>query len=164
MDCEVLVSEPLGRARSYLVLEGFNAEKIAVATRPIPVPESMDRLLILSDSSEIPAEDSNWDLSIRSTRWTFPKALNVSAEPADKSTRRTALIVESWEDAFLYREERTEEDGTVRAGLRAPQIGALHAALGHWRASSKPVTRQKNCFTGIAPRRVLKNSDACERI
>lgn len=137
---EVLVSEPLGRARSYLVLEGFDAEKIAVATRSIPVPEGMDRLLVLSDSSEIPSEGSNWDLSTRSTRWTFPKALNVGTEPIDESTLRTASIVESWEDAFLYREERIEEDGTIRPGLRAPQIGALHAVLGHWRASSKPAT------------------------
>jgi superfamily II DNA or RNA helicase len=42
---------------------------------------------------------------------------------------------------FLYIEESREKDGSIkRAGLRAPQIGAIHAVLGHWGYSSEPST------------------------
>lgn len=137
---EVSVNQPTGRSRSYLVLESLEGEKIAVATRTIPVPEGVDRLLVFSDSIEMPSEGSNWDLSTRPTRWAFPKALNVSVEASEESAWRTQSVVQSWVDAFLYREERTDGNGTVHPGLRPPQVGALHASLGHWRASSKPAT------------------------
>src|SRR5262249_22748730 len=42
---------------------------------------------------------------------------------------------------FGYIEESRAEDGAIKlAGLRAPQIGAIHAALGHWDYSSEPST------------------------
>lgn len=138
--CDVSVSEPLGRARSYLVLDDFDGEKVAVSTRTIAMPQGVDRLLVLSETEEMPSEASDWSLSTRPSRWVFPKALNVGTEPTEASVQRTSSVVESWIDAFQYREERTSEDGSVHPGLRAPQIGALHASLGHWRASSKPAT------------------------
>jgi superfamily II DNA or RNA helicase len=47
----------------------------------------------------------------------------------------------SWQNQFAYREERAGDDGAeVSAGLRPPQIGAIHAAIGHWRAQDDPAT------------------------
>lgn len=47
----------------------------------------------------------------------------------------------SWQDKFLYREEHQDASGaTLSVGLRPPQIGAIHAAIGHWRAQEDPAT------------------------
>ena len=44
-------------------------------------------------------------------------------------------VRESWEDAFHFIEEKRSDDGSVRPGLRAPQVGALYGALAHWKVT-----------------------------
>lgn len=47
----------------------------------------------------------------------------------------------SWADAFTFREESRDSKGQVLAqGLRPPQVGALYAALAHWRGAGDPAT------------------------
>ena len=46
-------------------------------------------------------------------------------------------VTGSWKGAFLFREE-DPESGTD--GLRAPQLGALHAVHAHWSVNSNPAT------------------------
>ncbi len=47
----------------------------------------------------------------------------------------------SWEHQLFYRQEKKDGNGSiVDAGLRSPQIGALHAILAHWTVSSSPAT------------------------
>lgn len=47
----------------------------------------------------------------------------------------------SWEDTFTFREEVRDTQGQITAsGLRPPQIGALFAALAHWRGTADPAT------------------------
>jgi superfamily II DNA or RNA helicase len=42
---------------------------------------------------------------------------------------------------FKYIEESRAQDQSIKqSGLRSPQIGAVHAALGHWSYSSEPST------------------------
>jgi superfamily II DNA or RNA helicase len=43
----------------------------------------------------------------------------------------------SWSGKFLFKEEDTR---TGTPGLRAPQVGAIFAALAHWKISSDPAT------------------------
>ena len=48
--------------------------------------------------------------------------------------RRVALS--SWEDKFKFVRETRHPDLTIKTpGLRSPQIGAIHKALGHWEMS-----------------------------
>lgn len=49
-------------------------------------------------------------------------------------------IVASWERQFQFHVERLREDGVTEKGLRAPQIGALHALLAHWTVGCEPAT------------------------
>jgi superfamily II DNA or RNA helicase len=50
---------------------------------------------------------------------------------------RTTEVLSSWRGAFTLAEEETEEH---LAGLRSPQIGAIHAVYAHWAASSEAAT------------------------
>lgn len=47
------------------------------------------------------------------------------------------IICSSWRDKFLFKEE-DKENNVV--GLRPPQIGAVHAAIAHWKVSNSPAT------------------------
>lgn len=49
-------------------------------------------------------------------------------------------IQKSWRNAFRFDEERLEDGVIVQKGLRTPQIGAIHAALGHWTSSNSAAT------------------------
>jgi hypothetical protein len=47
----------------------------------------------------------------------------------------------SWQSQFFFREERVDSTGALLGtGLRSPQIGAIHAAIGHWRAQDAAAT------------------------
>lgn len=51
----------------------------------------------------------------------------------------SSRIVDSWNTAFRYKQEKKNSDGEIiEYGLRPPQIGALHAILAHWSISKKP--------------------------
>jgi hypothetical protein len=47
------------------------------------------------------------------------------------------IVLDSWRGAFSYVEEDQEHD---IIGLRAPQIGAVHAVHSHWTVSDAPAT------------------------
>lgn len=49
-------------------------------------------------------------------------------------------VVASWDRQFQFRAERLRENGVTEKGLRAPQIGALHALLAHWTVGGEPAT------------------------
>jgi len=137
---EVSVIEAGGRGRNYLVLDDFDGEKIGVSPKSIAPNADIGRILVLPDATEKLTAESNWDLSSAAARWVHPKPLNISEESAEQSALRVEGVVDSWKDAFKFKEERVEADASVIPGLRPPQIGALYCALGHWRASSKPAT------------------------
>ncbi|MCK8788157.1 DEAD/DEAH box helicase family protein, partial [Roseomonas sp. NAR14] len=47
----------------------------------------------------------------------------------------------SWSSAFTFREEVRDGQGQIiKCGLRPPQVGALFAALAHWRGAADPAT------------------------
>ena len=55
--------------------------------------------------------------------------------------RLKAQISSSWRDGIRYTSERLDERGNVeRAGLRPPQVGALHAIGAHWTLHQTPST------------------------
>ena len=55
-----------------------------------------------------------------------------------KNTPNTAIqIIDSWDGSFSYKEENPTKN---IKGLRAPQIGALHAIHSHWIVDDSPAT------------------------
>jgi len=70
----------------------------------------------------------------------FPK----ETENIDLKTERKDAI-NSWENQFNFIEEIKDKNGyVIKAGLRTPQLGAIHAALSHW-------TLHKNVATVVMP-------------
>jgi superfamily II DNA or RNA helicase len=60
---------------------------------------------------------------------------------AKKLTERRDAIAGSWADKVRYRAEILDRNGQlVRAGLRPPQLGALHAIGAHWSQYHHPAT------------------------
>jgi hypothetical protein len=73
-------------------------------------------------------------------KWLFPRPQNLSAIPQPDLELLVNQVVLSWRDQFVLRKERTNADGSITPGLRAPQVGAVQAALAHWSVSDKPIT------------------------
>ncbi|RNB87657.1 DEAD/DEAH box helicase [Brevibacillus fluminis] len=46
----------------------------------------------------------------------------------------------SWDNNFNYKYEITKDGEVIQYGLRAPQIGAIHAVMSHWVLSEKPAS------------------------
>lgn len=67
-------------------------------------------------------------------RWLAPKASR------DPTQAQPEVVRESWRGRFTFVEEEVLADGSVSPGLRPPQVGAVYAALAHWRVSRDPAT------------------------
>ena len=68
---------------------------------------------------------------------------DLSFQAAPDTERMSAIcqtVRRSWAEQFHFIEEGTKADGSPRDGLRPPQIGALHNAIGHWKMSEEPAT------------------------
>ena len=50
------------------------------------------------------------------------------------------LARQSWQGSFFFREEVVSDGAVVQPGLRPPQMGALHAAIAHWRVTDDLAT------------------------
>lgn len=77
------------------------------------------------------------DLSAKSLRGELTWLRPTTRRPAQLSHADAEALCHrarnSWIDAFFFNKEVRDDDGQiVRPGLRAPQIGAIHAALAHW--------------------------------
>lgn len=81
------------------------------------------------------------------------------AEP-DQVSRREAL--DSWKEAFIFREEDREAGVS---GLRTPQIGALHAIHAHWTVDDVPAMIVMPTGTGKTETMLATLvSQRCERV
>ena len=65
--------------------------------------------------------------------WLHPKSKTLADET--DSDRFASSARSSWTDSFAFLEEVYDEETLVKPGLRTPQIGALHAALAHWKVT-----------------------------
>lgn len=65
-----------------------------------------------------------------------PTLLKIPPAPIDYPERCRAALA-SWESAFAYREEKP---ASRVAGLRTPQVGAVHAVHAHWATTMQPAT------------------------
>lgn len=72
--------------------------------------------------------------------WIKPQSVDPGVVTLDQAQAAIADIRASWRGAFTFSEERVADDIVLQPGLRKPQIGAIHAALGYWTASTSPAT------------------------
>lgn len=76
----------------------------------------------------------------RSAVWIAPRPVKPDDIGIQDCHRTLEDVRATWQDAFRFREERVVGDIVAQSGLRKPQIGAIHATLGHWTATTVPAT------------------------
>lgn len=108
-----------------LILE--SGEHIVLTTRQrCPVPEGVDGVVREDDTGLLV--------------WQYHRELSGQDDPAQWAEKKSE-VSESWKSGIRYASEHVDHDGNlVHAGLRAPQIGALHAIGAHWSLYSTPAT------------------------
>lgn len=84
-------------------------------------------------------------------KWLFHKLTERFEKKAAKGSWDEILqsISQDWKHTFKYLKEKKDKKGaTIASGLRAPQIGALHAIGSHWSLSNKLATISMPTGTG----------------
>lgn len=95
---------------------------------------------ILYSPSGLPGVQSEWISTSKKTKWIHPIAANPGELSVDVMKSLCKNVRDSWIGAVHFKEEHTNSSGELIPGLREPQVGALHAILGHWRSSCEPAT------------------------
>lgn len=108
-----------------------DGERVVVFDRTREVPDDVSSALRTSNGS---FPDSLEACTTLEARWLKPRA---SQDPA---TAQPHAIRDSWRGQFTFVEEEQHADGQLTPGLRPPQIGAVYAALAHWKVGKKPAT------------------------
>ena len=107
--------ECIEETRSYVVAVDNGVRYCITGNEAIVDQDS--EYVILADRK--PSKQKLLDGTVKQKRWLkHPKLAEYSAE----------IVLESWTNQFVYKEEVDEE----HPGLRKPQLGALHALLGHF--------------------------------
>lgn len=69
-----------------------------------------------------------------------PNAIRISNRKLAGIPKLCEKVIKSWHKQFYFVEEKRENDTVLENGLRPPQIGALHAALAHWKVTNTSAT------------------------
>lgn len=127
------------RRLEALLLATVAGEQVRVIGRGVSLPNQQYPTFAyhrahLPKSTEI--GEANWSEG----NWLYPAPFLAQNLTDAEATARCTEVVLSWREQFFYKEERIDDQGNNIPGLRAPQLGAIHAALAHWHTSSTPAT------------------------
>src|SRR5579862_105703 len=125
------------RASGFMITDRLGRTSF-ICSKPTRVEIPSDDILYVAGANT--PDEIKEALTNDNGRWLNPKPIDPANEDITVSERRCADIVGSWHSKFEFLIERSNSDGTIDAGLRLPQIGALHATLAHWSVSHKPAT------------------------
>lgn len=107
------------------VLNPHSEDPILVATRKTST-KSFGRILLSPQG--IPTDREQ----LADAGWLRPSPIDPSSLAPERLEDRCKEVLTSWRDQFFFVEEQYIAD-RVEPGLRPPQIGALYAALAHWK-------------------------------
>lgn len=108
-----------------------NGDRVVVFDRPRVVPDDVSNVLQTS-SGDFP--DSLDACTTLEARWLKPRGRQ------DLTHAQPQVVRESWRGQFTLVDEEEHADGQVTPGLRPPQVGAVYAALAHWKVGREPAT------------------------
>ena len=117
-----------GRLQGFLFQPREGSNHTLVVPGKTPVPEHYSHAV----KARVP--DPKRDIDISDGTWIKHPLLDGTHCHPENEIRS---VLESWTGAFSYIQEDLSQD--VR-GLRAPQIGAVHAIHAHWSVSDAPAT------------------------
>ena len=121
--CKNISLSEVEETRSYLVAISDDIRYCFTCNPNIADPES--EYVILTDRR--PTKQKLLDGAVKQKKWLkHPKNVDYNCED----------VLNSWTNQFVYKSEVDE----VHLGLRKPQLGALHAILGHFLAPSDVAT------------------------
>jgi superfamily II DNA or RNA helicase len=115
------------------LVTGFSRTVIVLPKRGGSEQASPDDVLITADG-KAPSPDAK-----HLGRW-VAKPQCVSAYDKARLDQISKSARNSWKNQFTFVEETPLEGGGIKEGLRPPQIGALHTAIGHWKMSNEVAT------------------------
>lgn len=129
------------------VFRGMAGLQVLVISKKGRVPQADDRVVYASDD-------------LKRGQW-VKHPLHRKPDRFDHG-KEIAAVLASWRDAFSYIEE--DPDRGI-AGLRKPQIGAVHAVHAHWASSSEPATIVMPTGTGKTDTMIaIIVSALCEKV
>ena len=117
-----------GRLRGFLFQADDTGEETLIVPSARQTPPNHSRVI----NAEI--SDRNADIDLRESTWLKHPLMGAPPSSHDNEIRD---VLQSWHGTFSYLEEDTVQ-GVM--GLRAPQLGALHAVHAHWSVSDAPAT------------------------
>jgi superfamily II DNA or RNA helicase len=98
-----------------------SGERVLLVENKVSPPEKVDEVL--------------WLQAGHAPQWLKPLPISQMNAIPNRSSLAKA-VRDSWKDQFFYVEE--EQHADFVPGLRPPQIGALYAALAHWKVTDEP--------------------------
>ena len=110
-----------------------------IVARSIAPPADVDEVL-LNPAGGVPPGKAEASGLGSSLRWLRPKPSPASGARLSDLEQSCERVRASWQGQFSFREEQYAHGKLVEAGLRPPQIGALYAALAHWKVTRDPAT------------------------
>ncbi len=103
-------------------------------------PEEIAPEVLATPRGEPLRDEQHYERSRARVRWLEPAAASHGGFNLDRGRELCREVLASWHGAFSFQEEHTTATGDGVAGLRPPQIGALHAVLAHWKVCSDAAT------------------------
>lgn len=136
---EVVTLETFSKGRLAGVL-GFSesGKRYAFIDRKTSTALDVDETYLVADASSTEACENS--LSTESPLRLFPKTILPRTVELRELNRIADTARSSWSGQFKLIAETQNDDGSFNAGLRTPQVGAIHAVLAHWSVSSNPAT------------------------
>ena len=106
-----------------------NSERILVVSEPTS-ENPFQAVLYMPGITSLPTKKEDM---VAGWRWLQPKIAKLDQE--DDAGKLSARARMSWSNNFTFLEESYDGESIAEPGLRAPQIGALYAALAHWKVT-----------------------------
>ena len=141
----VCVGVRSSRGKSYPTLELPDGRKVLVSYKNPSVPQEFFGAIRSALSAQ--SNSLSEALKHRAARWRSPQPLDPTDLGEVEIRGEKEAVRESWIGALDIRMEHGEGDDYV-PGLRAPQVGAIHAIKAHWVVSSEPATLVMPTGTG----------------
>ena len=129
---------PKGRPRGRILVHDDGSQTLAVHQVKFADPGAANVLLV--PDGDIGTTSWPEAIDLRNARWCKPATLLPGEGDSEAWEQRCRAVRDSWKGQFTIREEVRDGDAVVERGLRPPQIGALYAALAHWKVTHEPAT------------------------
>ncbi len=123
-----------GKRQGELVLLG--GRRVMSFAKQLAFQDEMSGEVLITADGRMPSTANS------KCKWTASSSSSgcVQVYDKDKLQANAAAVLRSWDGQFRFVEERILENGEVLHGLRPPQIGGLHSAIGHWKMSDAVAT------------------------